>query len=69
MIFIGILNLRLLRPASYPCHRMYETGGKLKEIQHCPGHKNFEIANRIYLHATDAMEHDPVESLKRMYKK
>ena len=44
-----------------------ENGVNLKEIQRRLGHKNLEVTNRVYLHATDAMERESVEILKRMY--
>ena len=44
-----------------------ENGVNLKEIQRRLGHKNFEVTNRIYLHATDAMERESMEIMKKMY--
>lgn len=44
-----------------------ENGVNLKEIQRRLGHKNFEVTNRIYLHATDAMERESIEIMKKMY--
>ena len=44
-----------------------ENGVNLKEIQRRLGHKSFEVTNRIYLHATDAMERESMEIMKKMY--
>ena len=44
-----------------------ENGVNLKEIQRRLGHKNLEVTNRVYLHATDAMERESMEILKKMY--
>ena len=44
-----------------------ENGVNLKEIQRRLGHKSVEVTNRIYLHATDAMERESMEIMKKMY--
>ena len=44
-----------------------ENGVNLKEIQRRLGHKSFEVTNRICLHATDAMERESMEIMKKMY--
>ena len=44
-----------------------ENGVNLKEIQRRLGHKNLEVTNRVYLHATDAMERESMEIMRKMY--
>ena len=44
-----------------------ENGVNLKEIQRRLGHKSVEVTNRIYLHATDAMERESMEIMRKMY--
>ena len=45
-----------------------ENGVNLKEIQRRLGHKNLEVTNRVYLHATDAMDRESMEIMKKMYR-